>query len=111
MKYLIIFMAAFFHNIVLADLIRLNCVHSNSYSFVVQIDTIKQSVILNDSASMDNVTINNSIIKFDMKSFDPNLGTHFAHQINRTNGKMSVKIEPNGNLDYYQCEKIISNKF
>jgi len=111
MKYLSFIFVLFFHQIAFADLIRVNCIHPNSYSFIVEVDTAKQTVIMNDQALMDNVVINKAIIKFDMQMMDRNLGTHWSHQINRVTGVMIVKAEPNGILSYYQCEKIAANKF
>ena len=111
MKYLSFIFIFAFHHIAFADLIRVNCIHPNSYSFIVEVDTAKQTVIMNDRALMDNVIINKSVIRFDLPITDRNEGTHWSHQINRVTGVMIVKAEPNGILSYYQCEKIAANKF
>lgn len=95
-----------------AEVIRVNCSSKViDYGFVVVVDTINKTVLLNDNSLMRNVIITKSQIYFEMNLEDKSKGDYFSHTINRVTGVLSLKIEPNGQVDYYQCSKITSNKF
>ncbi|MBT8604899.1 hypothetical protein G6677_00225 [Polynucleobacter paneuropaeus] len=112
-KLILFFCVIFFQANANAEIIRINCASKViDYSFVVVVDTQLNTVRLNDNTpNQKNVRISNSQIYFEMEIPDKKSGDYFSHTINRASGVMALKIEPNGKTDYYQCSKVINNKF
>jgi hypothetical protein len=111
-KITILLLLSFFQLNAYCEVIRVNCASKViDYSFVVVVDTVKNTVSLNDNADMKNVRISQSNIYFEMDLADKSKGDYFMHSINRVTGILSLQIIPNGNLEYYQCSKIQANKF
>jgi hypothetical protein len=97
----------FFNQIAHAEVIKLNCVHPNSHQFVVNADTAKRTVSMNEEEKSTKAKFKSDKIKWNLKNPDDN--NQYIHVINLKNGKMIIKTMPGGKVDKLQCTKIVTN--
>jgi len=107
MKSINVLIILLFSQIAHAEVIKLNCVHPNSHQFVVNADTAKRTVSMNEEEKRTKAKFKSDKIKWILKN--PDDGTQYIHAINLKNGAMTIKTMPGGNVDKLQCTKIAAN--
>ena len=107
MKFRLLLIILFFNQIAHAEVIKLNCIHPKPHQFVVNADTAKRTVSINEEEKIIKAKFKSDKIKWILK--DPDDGTQYIHAIDLKNGAMTIKTMPGGNVDKLQCTKIAAN--